>query len=92
VCSFVPRYKENGTLPAAVREGEWLTDHLAAVRRPATIDGFLSLLDCTDSPGSVSMVHFAGHGRSATADDVAGLQMEDGWILTADLNSTMSSP
>ncbi|MCP1214361.1 CHAT domain-containing protein [Acetobacter okinawensis] len=87
-CSFVPEYADNGTLPAARCEGVWLETNLGAVRCKPSMDKFLALMECTDAPEQVAMVHFAGHGRAATFHETAGLLMEDGWVLTADLNST----
>ncbi|MFH5925365.1 CHAT domain-containing protein [Roseomonas xinghualingensis] len=91
ICSFVPQYRDNRTLPAALLEGEWLENSLGALRRKASVDGFLSLMGCTDAPGPVSMVHFAGHGRAANEDGGAGLLMEDDWVIASDLNSKSAS-
>lgn len=86
-CSFVPNYADNSTLPAARREGEWFVRNLNAIQREPSTTDFLALLECSDAPDLVAMVHFAGHGRAASPNDIAGLMMEDGWLLTTDLNS-----
>ena len=83
--SFVPRY-ETGTLPAAVREQDWLHRVLGAIiGKPAKAE-FLKVLEAGDTVPRLSLLHFAGHGSAATQALDASLCMEDEPVHIADVD------
>ncbi|MGC5796155.1 CHAT domain-containing protein [Sphingomonas sp. NFX23] len=84
--SFVPEYEGNATLPAARKEGAWLSSHHGARQSPPTVSAFLDLLSGQDSE-TIELIHFAGHGRNRSDDPDDGIQMQDGWVSIGDLSA-----
>ncbi len=84
--SFVPEYDDNATLPAARREGAWLTSTHGAKQSAPTVGAFLQLLSGADAE-TIELIHFAGHGRSRSDDPDDGLHMQDGWVSLMDLSA-----
>lgn len=79
VLSFVPVYAGTSELPSAVLEGEWMRDRMRAVAMTPSVDTFLDVLD-GGYPGTVGVLHFAGHGEVDTGVSDGGIELEDGMV------------
>ena len=87
ILSFVPNYPGNGSLPAAIEEGEWIVHERAALAVEPRRDRFLDVLDGNHS-APVALIHFAGHGRADSGKRDAGIRFEDDWVTLDDVTGS----
>lgn len=86
ITSFVPDY-DDGSLPAAIEEGQWLCSEFGAHAAEATFLGFTQFLN-SPADAATAILHFAGHGAGEEAEPrQRGLRMSDGWVPIEEINT-----
>lgn len=87
VASFVPEYGDQSALQSTLAEGRWFEANLRATRCEATYDSFTNHWGVGMPEGRISIVHFAGHGRSRGADQSSGIEMmNEEWVTSDDIH------
>lgn len=86
ILSFVPDYKTQ-KLASAAAESAWICSSLKAIRMQPSRASFLDILD-GKRPGTIRLIHFAGHGRADTGTNDGGIDLEDGPVGLMEVNQS----
>jgi hypothetical protein len=87
--SFVPNYS-SGTLPAAIKESQWVVSTLSAIARTATKQNFIDLMQCKGASKTIGILHFAGHGKASNGLRDSGIRLSDDWVLIDDIDNSQT--
>jgi hypothetical protein len=87
LCTIGPRYASASTrLQRAEAEALRLVEQLGARRIDGKYETVLALLEASALPTSVSLLHFAGHGKfAAGAADASTIKLEDGSLAVSEV-------